>query len=406
MIPFCSVYNEAVKILVVCQHYYPENFSISSLCETFVEDGHEVLVVTGKPNYGYGRILEGYENVTDEVIRGVRVHRVNLIARSEGRMSIVKNYLSFWKNSKKYLSHLKEEFDVVYSMSLSPVISIAGANIYARKHKVRHVLHCLDLWPESVAITHAISKGNPLYWALYFWSRSLYSKTSKVLVSSPSFIDYFRHVLHLKKLPIEYVPQPPFLAEKAGADVQYPHRYNLVYAGNVGTLQLVENLAKATEKAAKSVDVCLHIIGMGARSKALKEWIEEANAQDHVVLYGTRPRGVTATFFPNATGIVVTLTSGGTVGKTIPSKLNASLCFARPVLACIEGDGKEVLKEAKGSVFSAGESVDELANAILALCSLSDEERENLGKNNLAYFNDHFCMSRIAKTIEEELKTK
>ena len=393
-----------MKILVVCQYYYPENFSITSLCEEWVKLGHEVFVVTGKPNYGYGRILEGYENVVDEVIHGVRVHRVPLRPRKESKWSIIRNYLSFWFHSKRYLSRLKENFDVVYSMSLSPVISIAGANRYAKKHHVKHILHCLDLWPESVSVTGAVSKKNPMFGILYLWSKMLYSKTDKILVSSPSFEEYFRKVLKLKNHPIEYLPQPPFLAELQGEPVVFSHRYNVVYAGNLGTLQLVENLAKATLIAAKSEDVVLHIMGMGTRAKALESFVEEQHASEHIALYGTRPRGVAATFYPNSTAIVVTLKQDGVVGKTIPSKLVSSLSYGRPILASIGGDGKKVLEEAGGTVFSNGETPDELAEAILKLCRMSEGEREEAGRKNAAYFSEHFSLPTIAVSILDELQ--
>ena len=393
-----------MKILVVCQYYYPENFSITSLCEEWVRLGHEVFVVTGKPNYGYGHILEGYEHVVDEVIHGVRVHRVPLHPRKDSKFSIIRNYLSFWFHSKRYLSRLKESFDVVYSMSLSPVISIAGANRYAKKHHVKHILHCLDLWPESVSVTGAVSKKNPMFGVLYLWSKMLYAKTDKILVSSPSFEEYFRNVLKLKDHPIKCLPQPPFLAEPQGDPVTFSHRFNLVYAGNLGTLQLVENLAKATLIAAKSEDVVLHIMGMGTRAKALETFVAEQRASEHIALYGTRPRGVAATFYPNATAIVVTLKQDGVVGKTIPSKLVSSLSYGRPILASIGGDGKKVLEEAGGTVFSHGETPEDLAEAILDLCRMREEAREEAGRKNAAYFSENFSLSTIAKSILEELK--
>ena len=33
-----------MKILVVCQYYYPENFQINTICEQLVEDGYDVTV--------------------------------------------------------------------------------------------------------------------------------------------------------------------------------------------------------------------------------------------------------------------------------------------------------------------------------------------------------------------------
>lgn len=392
-----------MKILVVCCHYYPESFSITSICEEWARRGHEVFVVTGKPNYGLGRILEGYEKITDEVINGVRVHRCNLYPRKDSRLSIILNYLSFWLTSRGYCRRIKEKFDVVYSMSLSPIISVAGANIYASKHKVRHVLHCLDLWPESVIVTKAIRPKSLAYRLLYHWSKAIYAKASKILVSSPSFEGYFRDVLHLRRLPIEYVPQPALLLPPQGEEVTYGSAYNLVYAGNIGTLQLVENLTRAIGLIKGEFDVKLHLIGMGAREGAVKKIISEETLQDNVIFYGPKSRAATATYFPNCTALLVSLHQEGYVGKTIPNKLTSSLYYGKPILACIGGDGKEVLEAAGGSVFSHGESPQELAEAMRELFRLSAKERETLGENNKAYFQKHFATAKIVERISDEL---
>ena len=45
-----------MKILVVCQYYWPEPFRISDICEALVQRGHQVTVVTGTPNYPEGEM--------------------------------------------------------------------------------------------------------------------------------------------------------------------------------------------------------------------------------------------------------------------------------------------------------------------------------------------------------------
>ena len=72
-----------MKILVVCQYYYPEPFRLPDICEAMVARGHAVTVVTGTPNYPEGEIYPGYEKGqrADEVINGVTVHRCPLIPR-------------------------------------------------------------------------------------------------------------------------------------------------------------------------------------------------------------------------------------------------------------------------------------------------------------------------------------
>ena len=253
-----------VKILVVTPHYYPEGFSITSICEAWAKQGHDVLVVTNKPNYGFGRILPEYAHVNDEVIQGVRVHRCSCFPRTDRRISIISNYLSFYLTSSHYLSRLQEEFDVVYSFSLSPIVAVSGANKYKKKHHVHHVLHCLDLWPESVLITKAMKESILGYKVLFHWSKAIYSKADEILVSSPSFESYFRDVLGLEDAKISLCYQPPFWVAPAGPDYEYKTSRNLVYAGNLGSIQLVENLVNALALL-KPSEATLQIIGAGSR---------------------------------------------------------------------------------------------------------------------------------------------
>ena len=86
-----------MKILVICQYYYPEPFRISDVCEELVRAGHEVLVVAGVPNYPEGKIYEGYRSrqKRDEVINGVRVHRCFTIGRRHGAFFRALNYYSY-----------------------------------------------------------------------------------------------------------------------------------------------------------------------------------------------------------------------------------------------------------------------------------------------------------------------
>ena len=78
-----------MKILVVCQHYFPEPFRLPDICEALVKEGHEVLVVTGVPNYPEGKIYRGYRwrKKRDETINGVRVHRCFTIGRRRNSIS-------------------------------------------------------------------------------------------------------------------------------------------------------------------------------------------------------------------------------------------------------------------------------------------------------------------------------
>ena len=43
-----------MKILVVCQHYWPEPYPLPDICEELVRRGHTVDLITDVPNYPMG----------------------------------------------------------------------------------------------------------------------------------------------------------------------------------------------------------------------------------------------------------------------------------------------------------------------------------------------------------------
>lgn len=389
-----------MKILIVCQFYYPENFIIYKFAEQFVKDGYEVNVLTGKPNYGYGYILPEYKNINEEVINGVNVHRVNLYPRKKSKFSIIRNYLSFWRNSKKWVRKCKIKFDKVYSMSLSPVTICSAGNLYAKLNGVKHIIHCLDLWPESVLVTNAVRKNSLMYKVLYHWSRSIYSKADEILVSSPSFVEYFDKVLHLPTNNISYVPQSSLIEDKNISAFDYGEGTHILYCGNLGIIQLIPLITAAMDQL-RDKDIYFHIIGMGPMSQFLIDDIRKRRLEDKVIYHGPIIAKLAASYFKNADALYVSLKGEGVVGKTIPSKLLMSMAFGRPIIGVLKGDGRNIIVDSGGG-FVSDETVESVKNSILAIHNLSKKEKDHLGDLNRRYYEDHFSLEEVTRLIERK----
>ena len=388
-----------MRILLVSQYYYPERFSVTDIAESFVKQGHDVTVLTGKPNYGYQKILDEYKHVKYEEINGVKVHRVSLKPRKFSRISIIKNYLSFNINGKRFARHFKEEFDVVLSISLSPVISISPALVFARKHKIPCVLYCQDLWPESTLVTHAVKKNSLTYKILYKWSKAIYSKCDKIVISSPSFKEYFENELGIKDKVFNVVNQPILNSNKHSEEIKYQNKHNLVYAGNIGKIQLTDLLVDAM-RYVKTEDVKLHLMGMGSELNQIKEKIVKEKLEDKVIYEGAYPIEKAEAYYVNADALVVSLKYEGYVGKTIPNKAIQYMKYGRPLLVVAKGDTYDMLKKANGSIF-ANENPKEIAEAIDEICNL--KEKDLFGLNNKKYFEEHFTTEKLTQLLVEEL---
>ena len=389
-----------MKILAVCQNYYPENNVFTNICEELVKQGNDVSVLTGKPNYGFGEILPEYKKIKYEEINGVKVHRVNLVARKKSRLSIIRNYLSFWANSKKWVKKCKEKYDIVYSMSMSPVTILSAGNLYKKKHHVKHIVHCVDLWPESVLVTHAVKQKSLMYKILYKWSRDLYEKADYVILGSPSYKEYFDKVLLLDK-KTSVVSLPSIVEKCEGKPFKYSGKFNILYCGNLGIIQLI-NLIPESMKLVKNQDVIFHVIGMGPKSEELKKKIVEYNLQDRVIYHGPIAAKEASSYFVSADALYVSLENNGYVGKTIPNKLVTYLAFGKPILGVVEGDGKKVLQDA-GGAFTSDADPKSIASSIDTLSALSSDQRKKLGQMNQTYYFNNLSIKRAGELINDIL---
>ncbi len=393
-----------MRILVVSQYFYPENFAINEMVFDLRKRGHHVEVLTGQPNYGFQGIPEGYENVFEQEVNGVLIHRVKIHPRKSSSMKdLLLNYYSFWHNAKKAVRKLKGPFDVVYSMSFSPLIGVVSANKAAKRFGIKNVLHVLDLWPASPVAVGAVKEGSLFYRFLYRWSRRIYEKADMLLLSSPSFEDYFKNVIKTDR-PLMYLAQPALAVSPIGEGKMDEQDFNIVYSGNIGNLQLVENLVQGLSLLPMGNNIHLHLFGGGSRLAEVRKTVIEKGLSDKVTIYGRVDTRAVSSYQGHADALVVSLHDDGSpVSETLPNKLLTSLYHGKPILGVIGGDGRKVLEDAKGSVLSESESPSDISKAMATLSSLSKEDREKMGKANRLYYDTHFEFSKLMDELENVL---
>ena len=390
-----------MNILAVCQFYHPENFTITPLMRRLVEMGHQVTVVTGRPNAGFGRVLEGYRNRKFEIIDGVKVHRLPILARKKGKLSLVANYFSFYTLGRMFLRRHKGNYDIVFTVSLSPVISMVPAIDYARKHKLPLVEYCVDIWPESVVFTNNIIRDSVSYKYLERWSQKIYRAADCLIVGSPSYRDYMIREHGVVAAKIKELVQPAMVEILTCSPINYGDGHHLVYIGNLGQVQLLDELLIALKTIGDN-RIHIHIVGEGAARERLEAYARQNGIDSNVHFYGTLSSDLAVAYIPNADALIVPLKDGSPVGKTIPNKLIMCLAFARPIIGALLGDGRTIL-EASGGGIIVTPSTAGLIEGIQRSLSLTTEEKNALGARNLQYFKQHFTLDDISMRLETYL---
>ena len=86
-----------MRVLIVTQYFWPENFKINDLVIDLKKRKYEVEVLTGRPNYPSGEIYYEYKQSPNEysVYEGTPVHRVKNIPRGNSKIQLALNYFSF-----------------------------------------------------------------------------------------------------------------------------------------------------------------------------------------------------------------------------------------------------------------------------------------------------------------------
>ena len=397
-----------MKILMVCQHYWPETFQITEICEGLVNQGHEVTALVGLPNYPSGKVDPDYRSGKNryQTRNGVRIVRSFEIGRGKNPLLLAINYYSFAISATRKAEELEGNFDLVFVYQLSPVLMCLPGIRYAERHHVPLVIYCCDLWPESMKVI----LGNHLKAVLNFYKRvsqKIYSKADKLIVQSPSFIEYFEKVHAIPKDRMAYVPH--FATGMAHQNLEVtPHeKINFFIMGNIGRAQDILVVLKAVLSMEVKTGFAVNFVGDGACLQMAKDFVNQHKLQDRVFFLGKHPVEKMDDFYAIADAFILTLKGDTWVGTTIPSRLQGYMSAGRPIFAAINGGARYVIEQARcGDAVSAGDFQSLAA-------SLDDFIRNpknyaHCGENGKNYFRANFSkeifLGSIQRIFEEVRK--
>lgn len=389
-----------MKILVICQYYYPEPFRHPDICEELVKRGHDVTVVTGLPNYPMGEIYEGYRKgeKRDEVLNGVKVHRCFTIGRKQGAINRFLNYYSFAFSSVSYVKKIKEEYDVVFVNQLSPVMMANAAICYKKKHNKPIVLYCLDLWPESL-VAGGIKRGSIIYKFFHRTSGKIYKQIDKILITSRSFADYFEDEFGIRDT--EYLPQyaeaifTPEQCEKTADEY-----IDLMFAGNVGVAQRVDTIIEAARMTSDIANLRWHIVGDGSEVERLKT---SAKGMKQVIFHGRKPLEEMPKYYAMADAMLVTMQKDPVLSLTLPGKVQTYMAAAKPIMGAIDGETPIIIEDAECGICGGAEDAEVLAENVREFTYL---DRKLLGRNARSYYESHFSKELFIDKLEQKLMSE
>lgn len=397
-----------MRVLLVSQYFWPENFRINDLAKELVERGHHVTVLTGKPNYPSGKVFAEFKSAPRAFGNyfGADVCRVPMLARGTGAMRLALNYLSFVVGASLFgparLSG--KQFDVVFVFEPSPITVGLPAILLGKLKHAPVILWVQDLWPDTLVAVNAVT-SHRLLAAVGSMVRFIYKRCALVLGQSHGFLDriaaYCDDPAKIRYFP-NWAEDAPATADVTPAPEIPPKdgTFDILFAGNIGEAQDFPAILDAIELLKNRTEIRWIIVGDGRRSDWLQAEIGRRGLDQCVLMPGRFPIDRMPSFYARADALLASLRADPVFALTVPSKVQSYLMAGVPVLGMLDGEGAEVIRRAKaGLTCAAGDSAG-LAKAVLELSAMPGSLRTCLGENGRRYAEREFGRSVLIDRLE------
>jgi len=403
--------GRGMRIVFLTQYYPPEvgapQTRISELVKGFVDRGHQVVVMTGMPNYPTGRIHPGYGGLLmRQQERNITTIRTWLYPTQQADfMRRMANYLSFTLSSGFFGTVIMPKADYLFVESPPLFLGLSGLWL-ARIHRARMIFNVSDLWPESVVHVGTITRESMLYKAAERLEARLYKKAWLVTGQSKTIVGNITarfptvRTFHLSN----GADTRRFHPDRADPEIRRmlapKGEFVVLYAGLHGLAQGLHQVLEAAEQMSEEPGCRFVFVGDGPEKRSL---VEQARRLGLANVRFLDP--VTAKDMPglvaSADATIIPLRSD--IPGAVPSKLYEAMASARPVIYVAEGEGAEIVRGCNAGIVVGPGDVQAIAGAVRALVQ-DPAMCAHLGSNGRRAVEAEYDRTRIADRFVDFLE--
>ena len=400
-----------MKILIVTQYFYPEQFIINDFAVSLKDRGYDVSVLTGLPNYPSGSFSEGYSYTGPftEFWNGIRIDRtVHFPRYNSSSLGLILNYMSFTLTSVIRAFFYRQDYDLILVFEPSPIFIGLPAILLKRKSQKKIFFWVQDLWPDTLKYVSGITNKTIINFIGKI-TKYIYSNCDIIMGQSSRFVSHIRSQ-GIDEQRLRYLPnfiENNLLGTQPNSEIEkiLPKGFRITFAGNIGESQDFDTLLYACKIVQdKGYDIKWIVLGDGRKKSYVENKINELEIAPSFFLMGRFPKEKMPNFFHYSEALLVSLKKNPIFSLTIPSKLQGYLASGKPVIGSIDGVGQDIINEANCGFCAGAEKPEELAKSIIKFYKLDDEQRKDMGENGEKYFREKFTKEQVMNKFEQILR--
>jgi colanic acid biosynthesis glycosyl transferase WcaI len=402
-----------MRVVFLTQYYPPEvgapQTRISELVQRFVERQHEVIVLTGMPNYPTGKIHPGYGGaLMRRQENGIRVVRTWLYPTQKADMKRrMANYLSFTLSSSFFGTALMPRADYLVVESPPLFLGLAGWWL-ARLHRARMIFNVSDLWPESAVHVGAVDRESRAYRAAERLEALLYRKAWLVSGQSETIVRDIAgrfpsvRTYHLSNGADTTRFHPDRADPEVRRELAPNGEFAVLYAGLHGLAQGLDQVLQAAKLLSAKCSCRFTFLGDGPEKASLVEEADRLGLTNVSFAAPVSSKDMPA-MVASADASIIPLKTD--IPGAVPSKLYESMASARAIIYVAEGEGADIVRRTNAGLVVHPGDVHAIAEAVERLAS-DPALRKELGASGRRAAEERFDRSSIANRFIDYLENQ
>lgn len=396
------------KILIVTEYFYPEEFKINEIAQEWKKKGYEIDILTQNPTYPHGQIFENYKNkwFSKESYEGMTIYKVKAVTGY--KTSLFKKllkYFSFMILGSIVSVKIGKRYDYVFGFDVGALTGMIPAIILRQFYKKPVTLWIQDIWPDSV-YAYGFKKTKILELFLNSFVKYVYKNTSNFAISAKGFEKKVLPYINVKK-EIVYAPNWADYLNKDLEKFSFSNdtKIHFTFAGNIGMVQNLNNVIEAFGRLEYEFlnKAQLNIIGDGSHLEELKSTVDE-NDFKNIIFWGRKPSEEIYKYLEASDFLIVSLIDKEIFSLTVPAKTQTYIATAKPIIAIINGEAAEIIKENELGLVCKPDNIEEIKSTFTVAINSNNEEKNNYMKNSEFLTNTVFKKEIIIDNLLELLK--
>lgn len=396
-----------MRVLYVAQFFNPEPAPYGlTFVKALRDEGHDVRVITGFPNYPGGKLYPGFRMRwrRQEFMDGIQVMRVPLYpSHDRSRIGRILNYGSFCVSAILQGCFMRWRPDVLYVYHPPLTVGIAGAVIGGLR-RIPFILDVQDLWPDTLRVTGMINHDGALKLIGHI-ARWVYHRAVIIIPQSPGFVERIAATgVPPEKIDMIYnwANEEELLKRPATPYVLPPELQGktlLGFAGTMGAAQAVHHLLSAAKIIQEQRDdIRLFFVGGGTEVQRLKDMAQSLHLHNVLFIPGM-PINEVGALLDHADGLLVHLQADPLFDITMPSKIQAYMFAGKPIIAAVRGNAADLVAHAQCGLQAEPENPTSIAEAMMRFADLPATERIAMGQRGRTFYDRELRLGIAIKRI-------